>query len=357
MGVLGMEKILCDISALKLYRVPPRYLYMMPNLPDFDTPFGRSELRGSPTVSEIFGLPIHALDTRRSLLHSTLVKPHRWDGPLPTGSILESPHDVSVTSPLLTLLMLAYRFSPIKLAMLLYEFVGKFTFFTPTQMLEEACRGLPPAPEWEFDGGWKMVRDAKGNPSGLWQRPPLLTMDQVHEFIDRGKGVRGRKKLAQAMRYVTGVTRSPFEACASMLLCAPRRLGGRGFSGVQNNFRIDLSEDARTICGLSYAEGDLTWLATARRPTTIVECQGGMTHSGAEVSESDDDRALALENMGNDVLRITYKQISDEEKFDLFASHLGLKLGIRQNPPSSRMADAEKVLRQTILTDWSVLDG
>ena len=78
---------------------------------------------------------------------------------------------------------------------------------------------------------------------------------------------------------------------------------------------------------------------------------------GAEVSESDDDRALALENMGNDVLRITYKQISDEEKFDLFASHLGSKLGIRQNPPSSRMADAEKVLRQTILTDWSVLDG
>lgn len=357
MGVLRMEKVLCDISALRFYRVPPRYLYMMPNLPDFDTPFGRSELRGSPTVSEVFGLPIHALDIKRSLLHSTLVKPHRWDGPLFTGSILESPHDVSVTSPLLTLLMLAYRFSPIQLAMLLYEFVGKFTFFTPTHMLEEACKGLPPAPGWEFDGGWKMVRDAKGSPRELWQRPPLLTMDQVRELIDRGKGVRGRRKLAQAMRYVTGVTRSPFEACASMLLCAPRRLGGRGFGGMQNNFRIDLSEDARTICDLSHAEGDLTWPATTCHPTTIVECQGGMIHGGAEASESDDDRALALENMGIDVVRITYKQISDEDKFELLSSHLGAKLGIRQRPPSGRMADAEKMLRQTILTDWSVLDG
>lgn len=357
MGVLGMEKILCNISALRFYRVPPRYLYMMPNLPDFDTPFGRSELRGSPAVSEIFGLPIHALDTKRSLLHSTLVRPHRWDGPLPMGSIRETPHDVSVTSPLLTLLMLAYRFTPIQLAMLLYELVGKFTFFTSTQMLEEACKGLPPAPDWEFDGGWKMVRDAKGGPSGLWQRPPLLTMDQVNEFIDRGRGVRGRWKLAQAMRYVTGVTRSPFEACASMLLCAPRRLGGRGFGGVQNNFRIDLSEDARTICGLSYAEGDLTWPATARHPTTIVECQGRMTHSSVEASESDDDRALALENMGIDLVRITYKQISDEDKFELLSSHLGAKLGVRQRPPSGKMVDAEKLLRQSILTDWSMLNG
>ena len=56
------------------------------------------------------------------------------------------------------------------------------------------------------------------------------------------------------------------------------------------------------------------------------------------------------------MLRITYKQISDEEKFDLFASHFRIKAWHSQNPPSNGMAGCE-VLKAINVTDWSVLDG
>ena len=72
----AMTKVLCDISALRYYRTPPRYLYALPPIPDFDTPYGRARLRQSPVATGIIHIPIHALSFGRDRLTSTLVKQH-----------------------------------------------------------------------------------------------------------------------------------------------------------------------------------------------------------------------------------------------------------------------------------------
>lgn len=94
-----MTKILCDISALRYYRTPPRYLYALPPIPDFDTPYGRSQLRKSPIAATIIGVPIHALRIDQGRLTSTLVKQHLWTKRMPAEAVVDTPFDVSVTSP------------------------------------------------------------------------------------------------------------------------------------------------------------------------------------------------------------------------------------------------------------------
>ena len=69
--------------------------------------------------------------------------------------------------------------------------------------------------------------------------------------------MRGRNRLAKAMRYVTGKVASPFEAKTSILIGSPRRVGGLGFAGFKNNLEIKLDDNAQRICGLKNAYGDI----------------------------------------------------------------------------------------------------
>ena len=85
-------------------------------------------------------------------------------------------------------------------------------------------------------------------------------------WIDSEKGMRGRNRLAQALRYVTGKTASPFEAKASMLIGSSWQLGGLGLGQFENNKRIKLNDSAQQICGRKNAYGDLVWEETPRTP-------------------------------------------------------------------------------------------
>lgn len=133
-----MTKVLCDISALRYYRTPPRYLYALPPIPDFDTPYGRARLRQSPVATGIIHIPIHALSFGRDRLTSTLVKQHLWTKDMPAEAIVDTPFDVSVTSPLLTLLMLSTHLDPVSTALLIYEFTGSFSFYSPNIKMDDA---------------------------------------------------------------------------------------------------------------------------------------------------------------------------------------------------------------------------
>ena len=361
-----MDKTLCGVSALRYYRVPPRYLYALPCLPDFDTPYGRRLIRESFLATDVLGLPLNALELGGRRLHSNVVAPRFWSSGLPAGAIVDTPFDFAVTSPVLTLLMVSPYVSIVHLALLIYEFVGTFTVFAPSPELEEIYR--------EAIGGirritlddWRRVAcdaiakergiaaDRSGSAAGsdLWSRPALLTLDELDAFIEANAGMHGIKNLALARRYVTGVTASPFEARASVLLASSRVLGGAGFAGVRNNVRIDLDADARKICGSSYVKGDLVWPARAGRPLTILECQGALVHGGWGAAAADDDRALALENMGAKVVRVTYRQISEERRCEILISHLAEILGVRRRPESQRMKRARTALRRELFVPW-----
>lgn len=347
-----MEKIYCDISALRFYRTPPRYFYALPPICDFDTPYGRRQLRSDLVATCVLGIPIHALSQNNERFCSTLVRQHLWTKGVPSQGVIDTPFDVSVTSPLLTLLMLACRLDPIETALLIYEFSGTFSIFKPSEGLEEqiaACRQLA-----HFDAldDWERVIGTDGTATNLWRRPALIDLEDIQGFLARHSGMRGSARLAQAMRYVTGSTASPFEAKASMLLGAPRRLGGMGLSGLRNNVRIELDADARRICGKRIVYGDIVWEATGKHPAVILECQGGVAHIGSAAAQYDDDRALALESMGFTVVRATYKQIQDEARFDLLAHHLAGLLGTQIRPAAPLTASHQRHMREVLFGPW-----
>lgn len=352
----AMTKVLCDISALRYYRTPPRYLYALPPIPDFDTPYGRARLRQSPVATDIIGIPIHALSFGRDRLTSTLVKQHLWTKDMPAESIIDTPFDVSVTSPLLTLLMLSTHLDPIETALLIYEFTGSFSLYSPNKELDDAIFQSVRQSEFKELDSWQCITDAQGKPTDLWTRKPLLKIDDIRHILNVEKGMRGRNQLAKAMRYVTGKVASPFEAKASILIGSPRRVGGLGLAGFKNNLEIMLDDNARRICGLKRAYGDIVWEETPDHPTVIVECQGEVAHNNRERAQADDDRALALESMGIEVIRISYKQISDRARFDLLAQRLANALNIKLPSSTPRLARRQTEMRDALFGAWPHCD-
>lgn len=348
----AMTKVLCDISALRYHRTPPRYFYALPPIPDFDTPFGRTQLRQSPIAADIIGIPVHALSFGDDRLTSTLVKQHLWTKDLPAGAIVDTPFDVSVTSPLFTLLMLSTHLDPIRTALLIYEFTGSFSIYPPKGELDNAIFQSVRPSKFENLDSWKRITSAQGKPTDMWTRPPLLELDDIHALLDGMKGMRGRDKLAQAMRYVTGQVASPFEAKASILFGSSRRLGGLGLKGFKNNLEIKLDKGAQSICGLKNAYADIAWEETVDHPMVIVECQGDMTHNSPERAQADDDRALALESMGFQVIRISHSQISNKKRFDLLAKRLARSLCMEIGCPTPLVARRQDQMRHILFRTW-----
>lgn len=347
-----MEKTLCDISAFRFLRIPPQYLSVLPRLPDFDTPFGRRQLRDDHLAANVLGLPLHTLELDGRGITSTVVKPHMWSTPLPPQAIHDTPYDVSVSSPLFTALMLSRHVSKIRLAMIMYELMGTFTLFTPSETLEAAYAQYRKEHGTPRVQHWRRLISVKGKATNLWSRPPLISRAELDLFLGAISQQYCSQRLRQAARLVTGVTASPFEAQASLLLSAPRATGGMGFPELRNNLRINLDGGARRICGLSYVYADLAWEKTEKHPLIVVECQGGAVHDEHEKGLADDNRALALQSMGIEVARITYEQIADERRFEVLTSYLAKKLGIRMRPPAAGTARAMQKLRREIFCDW-----
>ncbi|WP_143761770.1 hypothetical protein [Collinsella phocaeensis] len=353
----SMEKILCDISALRYYRTPPRYLYALPEICDFDTPYGRSKLHEDLVASSILGIPIHALSLGGERLTSTLVHQHFRTKRIPPDGIVDTPFGVSVTSPLFTLLMLAGKLDPIELALLIYEFAGTFTSSAMDPRLAREIECSVSKDQLNGLDEWQVVDTGSKERNDLWSRPPLMALDNIMEFLELDTSARGARRLRRAMRYVTGCVASPFEAKASILLGAPRKLGGEGLSGLQNNLPIALDNDARRICGKHTVYGDIVWEKTREHPAVILECQGAIVHDSIASAQADDDRALALEQMGYQVVRITYKQIADEARFQLLAKHLADLLHITKRPPSFQTAQRQALMRERLFGPWPFCDS
>lgn len=128
---------------------------------------------------------------------------------------------------------------------------------------------------------------------------------------------------------------SPFEVEAYLLLALPRSLGGEGFCGIELNVEVMLSKSARAIVGKSRVYIELLLSSPDGRRQVAIECQGKASHGRAGDGLRDADRMTALQAMGYDVLLLTHRQISDEQR-------------------------AETLLRSELFVDWTklgVIDG
>ena len=84
----------------------------------------------------------------------------------------------------------------------------------------------------------------------------------------------------------------------------------------------------------------------------IVECQGEMAHDSRGRAQADDDRALALESMGIEVIRISYKQISDRARFELLAQRLSNTLNTKLPSLTPRLARKQSEMRDALFRAW-----
>ena len=148
---------------------------------------------------------------------------------------------------------------------------------------------------------------------------------------------------------------SPFEVEAYLLLGLPRALGGEGFCGIELNVEVALSASARAIVGKSRVYIDLLLSSPDGRRQVAIECQGKASHGRAGDGLRDADRMTALQAMGYDVLLLTHRQISDEDRFRAIVKAVCRMLDAEYRDKSSDEQRAEALLRSELFVDWSKL--
>lgn len=133
----------------------------------------------------------------------------------------------------------------------------------------------------------------------------------------------------QAVNCVSGVTASPLEAQLSMLLWMSCDLGGWGYRNFENNYRIVLSNNAKTLIDTDHAEVDMRVLSPDGTKEWMVECQGKVIHDRVGAGTRDSLRATALQTMGHSVTMVTSDQLSDSDKFNALLDLLSAQLNMR----------------------------
>ena len=310
-----------------------------------------------PVLTSLVGFPIRLLANDKAKCSGAKnIRWHLLSGEYPFGSVIEVEElDTGVTSPYMTLFTLARSVSDVQLLMAMYEFCGSFSVFRPSQEIETYLERHAAAAPLGADEGWARVRDSSGGPTDLWKRPPLIETEELLAFASEVEYLRGGKRFSKIAHMVSGVAASPFEVQVSILLGLPRVKGGEGLQGFLNNFEVRFSRDARQIANRARAYADIYFEGDGKRPPLAIECQGGIVHSGDAASISDADRMLALQNMGVDVLPLTYRQIADADNFRRIVRQIAKKLGRPYREKTSRMLAREQDLRRELFIDWLTL--
>lgn len=348
-----MNIVLSHSSAFRYYRTPPVVLALYGDCYGIDVSRERRRaLRGSGSFGPL-DMPIHVLV--RSKTHVKATKtciPHIWSGEIAPGMIRATDLGFAVTSPVFTMLCLAAKSSVAQVTMMLYELMGLFAVYRARHGEREYLQKLVDTGSFPIIDGWKPMLDNNGNITDLWDRPPLITIDEAQRFCNQFRGMRGIGRLRQALDDVWGVARSPFEVQAAMLLGLPRRRGGYGFGSFELNKAIRLSDAARAIARQQTCCIDLYAEGAEGLPPIAIECQGAGYHGGSERNAMDDNRALALQSMGLTVVRLRYEQIADPWRLQQVASFLLGKHGRVWAPKTERLEQKERELRADVLTDW-----
>ncbi len=353
-----METVLCDISAFRLHRTPPQVTAVLPSLAGVAASKSRLAFANHPTTEQLLGLPVHRLlfdSSQRCGGRDRNFKDHLWTAKNCGIAIEEHPIGCGVTSPLYTLLFLARHVPLEQLIMAMYEMCGMFAVFHPSAAIEAELSKLNDKQALDAYPNWERVINLNGAPTDLWKRAPLIDLADLHDFAQKTEGLTGHKAFVKAARYVTGITASPFEVQASMLLGLPRHLGGEGFEGLENNKRISLSPNARNLALQSTCFADLYFEAYDGAAPLDIECHGRGVHDGERASISDADRATALESMGINVVQLTYGQIQDPARFESVRQLIAKLRGTRITEKCPAFKQKEMELRRQLFIDWNTL--
>lgn len=216
------------------------------------------------------------------------------------------------------------------------------------------------------DDGWKplFVRPG-GTPdpmaseesilSDLWQRPPLLSLEELREFVAKHEGEWGVEKLGRAVNRAFAGARSPFEVQAALSFDTPRRAGGEGFDLIGLNEEIPLSMQARSISHQNRCYADLLFSGPEGCPGVIVECQGRSVHGASGKTDGDVRRVSALETDGYRMMLITYDMLANVDAYHRVVRLLADKMGFAYVPKSEFLLKREEAFRRELFVNWNEL--
>lgn len=367
-----MDEIICGRSAFRYWRCPPQIRELYPALPWNEQ--GWAELKRAPFAAEILGLPLDVL-RKKGEPHLTSQLRHSvfWSGELEPGMTIATDMGFSVASPLVTLFTLARTLDFWDLVMAMYELCGTFSVFElPVSIREEmtkrlmderdhdAVRSTRHCPEDEFDSEhWTCVFAKEGararKPTSLWNRPPLVEVEELRRFAIKMERARWGRKFSDAARLVFGVAASPLEVQGSLLFGLPRWRGGAGFDDLALNEWTPLSASARKLCAKHTCYGDIVITNPETLQTVIVECQGEMIHGSGAIQASDSERAAALQSMGYTVILVSHDMLHDPEQFEVIEQMVHDALGFKWLWKTDRERAAAFELRRAIFCNWANL--
>lgn len=274
--------------------------------------------------------------------------------------MLETEHGFLVTSPLLTTFIMSRHLTDLQLLLVLAEMCGLFAVCALPAALEAELSRAIDSGVISTTFGWVRCPSEDGIASNLWRRDALVLGGDLDRFCSDVCGMRCGNRFMAVSQLVPLGAASPFEVEAYLLLGLPRALGGEGFCGIELNVEVMLNTSARAIVEKSRVYIDLLLSSPDGRRQVAIECQGKASHGRAGDGLRDADRMTALQAMGYDVLLLTHRQISDEDRFRAIVKAICRMLDAEYRDKSSDEQRAETLLRSELFVDWTklgVIDG
>ena len=182
--------------------------------------------------------------------------------------------------------------------------------------------------------------------SGIRERKPLVTLEDLKAYLDRCSRLRGIEQARRSLTLAREGSASPMETVSRLVLCLPRRLRGLGLSVPLMNYEKTLSEAAQRLVDKGFIRIDLYW----ENYGFGIEYQGKYAHSSLSSIEGDIARQLAAERMGIELQMMTIKQLRNQAQRMEIARKIARRIGEHIPSDASSWAANQKLVEELLST-------
>lgn len=173
---------------------------------------------------------------------------------------------------------------------------------------------------------------------------PITSKAKIERMIDARSAARGIKKARSAACMVLDYSNSPMESIMSILITAPRRLGGLGLSGAKLNYRVETSSGTKYV--------DLAFPAY----NLGIEYKGRIAHS-IERAGRDDRRQNKLVGRGMTIFNVWYEDLVQDVLFTQLTSDILGAVGPRVRINVKNFGAKQRLLRAQLIPELRRLSG
>lgn len=384
-----MNTIICGISALRYWRMPPWIALIMTepeeeyrnlgfsSVDEFnrvrqqmslESPLAkecaddkrwnsagehaRNIRNAAPLLGQCLEFPVDIMvKSRAEWSKSGIIAPVMYSKPLPPGSTVAITDEISVVTPEFALLQLAGTMTLNQCLAIASELFGTYSpYRAPRAFVEWFESRLSLVSGRNLMGecyGWTPCVIG-GKLHDLWRRDPLVTAGSLRATVAQSETNRGCARALKIAELVIPGAASPLESKAGLLLCLPKTYGGLGHTGMIHNYEVRLTKSSRTLAGKRRCYCDLYW-----GEGVDLEIQSKLVHDNETSFLSDSERIAALLNEGITVLPVTAHHLNDRSTLLELSKTLARLRGIGAPTLTAR----QEVRSRKLFDDLCALSG